>query len=51
MILLYIWFQQHQWIIPRQLFGQIYIFCREEIALDGDWRVALSEIIFRQIKQ
>ena len=21
-------------------------FCKEEIALDGDWRVALSEIIF-----
>ena len=31
---------------PDNTLASFRIFCKEEIALDGDWRVALSEIIF-----
>ena len=31
---------------PDNTFDSFRNFCKEEIALDGDWRVALSEIIF-----
>ena len=33
---------------PGNTLASFKIFCKEEIALDGDWRVALSKIIFPQ---
>ena len=50
MSLLYIGFQQHQWIISQKTFWPVLEIFVKKIALDGDWIVAFSEIIFLPTK-
>ena len=50
MSLLYIGFQQHQWIISQKTLWPVLEIFVKKIALDGDWIVAFSEIIFLPTK-
>ena len=38
-------------LFPGHFLASFRNLCKEELALDGDWRVALSEIIPNEIKQ